>query len=110
KIILKGERVHWHVLSGKIKNCNIDRHAKIYEWHILSNVTVGKGTYIAYNASILDTHIGKFCSIGPNLVCGWGLHPVNGISTSPVFYSTRGQVGFSYCSTNKFEEKKPIYI
>ena len=56
------------------------------------------------------TTIGKFCSIGPNLVCGWGIHPTDGISTSPMFYSTREQNGITLSNTDKIEERKPISI
>jgi len=76
----------------------------------LSNVTIGKGTYIAFNANISDTIIGKFCSIGLNFFCGWGIHPTNGISTSPMFYSTKKQSGATYSETNKIEERKLIHI
>jgi len=73
---------------------------------MLDNVTVGKGTYIAQNSIIFNASIGKFCSIGPNLVCGWGIHPTNGISTSPVFYSTKKQAGFTFSNHDKVEEQK----
>ena len=51
----------------------------------LIDVTIGDYTYISGNSVISFTDIGKFCSIGPNFLCGWGIHPLNGISTSPVF-------------------------
>jgi acetyltransferase-like isoleucine patch superfamily enzyme len=48
-------------------------------------------SYIAVNSIVHNSSIGKFCSIGPNVVIGYGEHPVNFISTSPVFYqSTTG--------------------
>lgn len=78
--------------------------------HDLYRVLVGDYTYIASNAAIKRTTIGKFCSIGPNLVCGWGIHPTNGISTAPMFYSTFKQNGMTLSNTNKVEETKPIQI
>ena len=71
---------------------------------------IGAYTYIAENARIQFTSIGKFCSIGPNLTCGYGIHPTNGLSTSPVFYSTRSQVGITFSKTDKILEFKPIEI
>ncbi|MGB3452705.1 MAG: CatB-related O-acetyltransferase [Moheibacter sp.] len=67
-------------------------------------------TYISTNSKISQTTIGKFCSIGPNLLCGWGIHPTNGVSTSPMFYSTLKQNGYSLSSENKIAERKPITI
>lgn len=71
---------------------------------------IGDYTYISQNAWISHTTIGKFCSIGPNLFCGWGIHPINGISTSPMFYSPNKQNGVSLSPTAKIEEQKPITI
>jgi len=102
--------VFWDYLVSNITNSNIDKQTKIYLYHSLSHVTLGKGSYIGYNALISNTIIGKFCSIGPNLSCGWGMHPINGISTSPAFFSTKKQAGFTYSTTDKYEERKQIVI
>jgi acetyltransferase-like isoleucine patch superfamily enzyme len=98
-------------LVGNISvDSKIDKQAAVLKTHILSHVTVGKGTYIANYAIISNTTFGKFCSIGPHLRCGWGIHPVNGISTSPVFYSTNTQVGFTFSAVDKCEEHKQIVV
>jgi acetyltransferase-like isoleucine patch superfamily enzyme len=72
--------------------------------------SIGDYTYVSRNASISLTRIGKFCSIGPNLSCGHGVHPVDGISTAPMFYSTAKQNGTTLSNYNKVEERKPIHI
>jgi len=110
KIASKSKIIYWNHLVSNIKNCKIDVQANVLNNHFLNNVTVGKGTYIAFSAFISNTTIGKFCSIGPNLACGWGFHPVNGISTSPAFYSTKKQAGFTFSTSDKCEERKPITI
>lgn len=78
--------------------------------HRLLNVEIDDYTYISSNANISYTKIGKYCSIGPNLVCGWGIHPIDGISTSPMFYSPMKQNGFSVCCKPKIKERKQITI
>lgn len=75
-----------------------------------SNATIGKGSYVARNSCISYTEIGKYCSIGPNFLCGWGIHPLDGISTSPCFYSIRSKDIKTYSETNKIEERKKITI
>ncbi len=110
KIATKSKDIYWNSLISNIVNCKIDNQARIYNNHILNTVTVGKGTYIATNAYISHTNIGKFCSIGPNFLCGYGFHPTNGISSSPVFYSTRKQAGFTFSEFDKCEERKIITI
>ena len=78
--------------------------------HHIYNSRVGDYSYIAMNSIINNTTIGKFCSIGPNLVCGWGIHPTNGISTSPMFYSTMKQNGMTLSEVDKIQEIRPIFI
>ena len=54
--------------------------------------------------------IGKYCSIDPNLVCGYGIHPTNGITTSPAFYSTLKQNDMTFSSSDKVIKRKEITI
>ena len=110
KVAAKSKDIYWIYLISNRINCIIDEQARVYNNHILNHVTVGRGTYIASNAYISNTTIGKFCSIGPNIFCGYGYHPTNGISTSPAFYSTRGQPGFTFSTIDKCEERKIITI
>lgn len=85
-------------------------HCLIYPKSRLSNSIIGNYTYIAENSIINNTIIGKFCSIGANLVCGWGIHPTNGLSTHPMFYSKEKQNGFTLSKIDKVEETKIITI
>jgi acetyltransferase-like isoleucine patch superfamily enzyme len=111
RVVSRSDNIYWDSLVSNIHNCTIDTKTRIFNNHNLRNVTVGKGTYIAFNANISNTSIGKFCSIGPNLFCGWGYHPTNDVvSTSPAFYSTGKHAGFTFSETNKCEERKFITI
>lgn len=91
-------------------NTNVSRRAKLYTPYQINEVEIGDYTYIAKNATISYTKIGKYCSIGPNFLCGWGIHPLNGISTSPMFYSTRKQNGYTLSKEDKIEERRSILI
>lgn len=93
-----------------IHNCVKEDNVNIILPRAIDDVKIGKGTYIADNAVITITDIGRFCSIGPNLVCGYGIHPTDGISTSPCFYSTLKQNGMTYSSEDKIVERKRIII
>lgn len=72
--------------------------------------SIGDYSYVSINSRMKLTTIGKFCSIGPNLVSGWGIHPLNGVSTSPMFYSTQCRNGTTLSKTDKVEEQIPIKI
>ena len=81
-------------------------NARVYPPYFLHDVRVGEYSYIAKNCAVTNCTIGKFCSIGPNFCCGLGIHPTNGISTAPMFYSLSNVNGASLVTTTKVEESK----
>ena len=89
-----------HVKKGK--------NVRIGTVALLSDVEIGDYSYLSGNAVVSNTTIGKFCSIGPNFFCGWGVHPVDGISTSPVFYSSKAR--FTFSREDKVDEHPHITI
>ena len=82
----------------------------IYPKYNIISSEIQDYTYISRNSVINNTQIGKFCSIGPNFVCGWGIHPTDTLSTAPMFYSTIKQNGTTLSDKDKVEETKPIKI
>ncbi len=88
----------------------VSNKSKVYPPFTIYNSRINKFSYLARNSFVNNTKIGRYCSIGPNLIAGWGIHPTNGISTSPMFYSTQKQNGFSLTDSDKIEETKPIII
>ena len=102
--------VDWEHIMLELKDNRIEKNVKIYRPAHIKDSDINDYTYISTNAYISETHIGKYCSIGPNLFCGWGIHPTNGISTSPMFYSTKKQNGFALTDKDKIEERKTITI
>ncbi len=50
---------------------------------------MGKYSYIGKDGKIINSEIGKFCSIGDRVTIGGAKHPLNWTSTSPVFHSGR---------------------
>lgn len=86
------------------------KYVKLYRPYRIYNTEIGAYTYISMGAYISQATIGKFCSIGPNFLCGFGIHPTNGISTAPMFYSSLCQNGMTLSATNKYAERKHITI
>lgn len=73
----------------------------------LSNVELGFGSYVSEKGRLIDTKVGKYCSIGPKVYCAFGLHPSHGfLSTHPAFYSASGAEGFTYANKTSFKEEK----
>lgn len=94
----------------RLVNCTLDHFTKVYEACDLAGVSLGSYSFIAEGCRINDTTIGRFCSIGPQAIIGYGDHPTNWISTSPVFYSPQKQCGTSFASQAHYPEKKAIVI
>lgn len=104
------KNITWNNLINYKSGSLISTKAKINNPSNLSCVYVDNYSYIDQNSFISNTSIGKFCSIGPNFFCGWGIHPTNGLSTAPMFYSTKKQNGYTLSSVDKIEERKQITI
>lgn len=50
------------------------------------NYSIDLHSYVSFNSIIYHCKIGKYCSIGPNVVIGYGDHPLHLITTSPFIY------------------------
>ncbi|SDD99290.1 transferase hexapeptide (six repeat-containing protein) [Bhargavaea beijingensis] len=52
----------------------------------ISQSRLGKYTYIGSDCQIIHAELGNFCSIADNCIIGGASHPLNWVSTSPVFH------------------------
>ena len=101
---------NWGYINEEYLDVQKSKQVLIYSPAHISHTQIGDYTYIAQNSIVSLTTIGKFCSIGPNLICGYGIHPTNGLSTAPMFFSTGKQNGITLSNQNKIEEHKKIEI
>jgi len=85
-------------------------HTAVYPNCSLSKVELGAYSYINENAAVGSVSVGRFTSIGPGFICGYGDHPTNFVTTSPVFYSTRRQCGISFTETSRYDEQQQTTI
>ena len=105
-IIPEGKICGYSLTKSEKANSVVSDEARVYAPYLLRNVQVGAYSYVAKNSSITNCSIGKFCSIGPNFCCGLGIHPTNGISTSPMFYSPCKLNGSALVSSLKIIDRK----
>lgn len=64
---------------------------------VLTNTDFGYGSYISSNGDLSNARVGKYCSIGPNLVSVGGSHPVKEfVSIHPAFYARDNASEVSY--------------
>lgn len=71
----------------------------------LKHVHVGFGSYINNQCSFTNTIIGRYASIGTDVTCLIGTHPIEKIvAMHPAFYSNSSSMGYSYAQETIFEE------
>lgn len=104
------KKIIWDKYIDYSNDCTVSSKSKVSSPFNLQIVKIDDYTYIDNNSNVSNTLIGKYCSIGPNFLCGWGIHPIKGISTSPMFYSTKKQNGITLSKIDKIEERKEIII
>lgn len=81
------------------------------DYCLIHQSKIGKYSYISSGTNILNTQMGRFCSIGPGVRIGLGKHAVDQFHSShPMFYSTRKQNGMTLVEENRFEEFQPVVI
>lgn len=94
-----------------IIGCKFGFSNTIYDNATLIKTVLGDYTYVGSSTRISNTTIGKFCSIGPDVIICPGKHPTKTfVSTHPSFYSVNRQVRDYFCDKNYFEESSPVSI
>lgn len=93
------------IIAGKVVNCNLEGGNVVYG--NMNDSTLGYGSFVAPYSSLEFTEVGRYTSIGRHVYIIRGQHPTSGfVSTSPVFYSTEKQTGFTYTKKQLFADYK----
>lgn len=97
--------------NSTASNCSFGMYNTLYQNVSLNNVTLGDFSYLASGCIFANCTIGKFCSIGPDVHAGLGIHPTrNFVSTHPLFFSTQKQTQISFADKEYFNEHAQITI
>jgi acetyltransferase-like isoleucine patch superfamily enzyme len=88
-------------MSGKVR---------IYGNSTFKNSVLGNYTYVSPNSLIDSARVGKYCSIGPSVVIGFGDHPTQYMSTSPMFYHQGLIFDRTYADNEYFDHHKIVNI
>ncbi len=92
-----------------IRNSSLHSASKVCSGTSLYGVTLSKYSYIGSNCSVICADIGSFCSIADCVTIGGGSHPIDRVSTSPVFHSGRNILKKNFTSS-PFEPFKKTFI
>ncbi len=94
-------------VAGDLHSSVLEAHTAVYG--DLTECRVGKGSYICKGSVLMNTDIGRFCSIGHSVINIIGQHPSREwVSTSPMFYSSYPANKWRINTGNSFDEIKWI--
>ena len=92
-------------------NSLIAPNCHLLENSLLINSTIGSFSYVSYRGIIQNATIGKYCSIANDVIIGLGKHPINYLSTSPLFYRVNNPLKYKLVKENSdFQEYHRIEI
>lgn len=103
----------WHKILKKcqgsaIRGSQIDKTSTVEPGSNLVCVKMDRYSFCGYDCEIVNTEIGAFCSIANNVKIGGARHPIEWVSTSPVFYSGRDSVKKKFSTFDRDEDKHTI--
>lgn len=91
-----------------VHNSEIDRTSKVESGCNIVSVKMGRYSFCGYDCEIVNTDIGAFCSIANNVKIGGARHPLEWVSTSPVFYSGRDSVKKKFSTFDREPDKHTV--
>lgn len=95
---------------AELFNSTLADHVTLQREASVTDVHIGRYSYVGRQALLNLVTVGSFSSIGPKTLAGLGEHPGDFVSTSPAFYSTLKQCGGTFASADLFPERRPIVI
>lgn len=79
-------------------NSRIHKTSKIESGSEFINSTMARHSFCGYDCSIINCDVASFCSIASNVSIGGIAHPIEFVSTSPVFLSHKDSVKAKFAS------------
>lgn len=93
---------------SSIRNSFIHKTSKVESGCNIVSVKMDRYSFCGYDCEIVNTEIGLFCSIANNVIIGGAAHPIQWVSTSPVFYSGRDSVKKKFSQFDRDPDIKTI--
>jgi chloramphenicol O-acetyltransferase type B len=91
-----------------IKKSYIHKTSKVEAGSQIVNTLMEKYSFCGYDCDISNCEIGCFTSIANGVVIGGGMHPIDWVGTSPVFYEGRDSVKAKFSEFKRDETKTTI--
>ncbi len=91
------------------KNCKLSKTSKLDYMTTLNNVSIGEYSYVGAKTNITCASIGNYTSISSNCMIGGGEHPLDWVSTSPVFNNQKSILRKQF-SKHEYNPYKKVII
>ena len=98
-------RVLKKLRGAAVSNSSIHHTSKVEAGSQVVNSRMDKYSYCGYDCKINNCEIGAFCSIADRVIIGGAQHPLEWVSTSPVFYSGRDSVKTKFQEFNRPDDQ-----
>lgn len=85
-------------------NTKVENNVVVTRFCKIKNSLMRSYSYVGVNSLINNCLIGRYCSIGPNVQIGLGQHPINYISTSPLFYTSKNIFNISTFKEDQYKQ------
>ncbi len=96
-------------LTPAVRGSELHPTARVGSGSAVTDSKIGKYSYIGDNSCVSMAKIGSFTSISSFCSIGGGAHPIDWVSTSPVFTSSRSILRTNF-TQNKFATHKETVI
>lgn len=91
-----------------LTNCKINNKSRVCSGTQINNSTMNKYSYCGHDCFILNCEIGSFVSIADNCRLGGATHPIERVSSSPVFHKGKNILGKNFIEFDDIISKKTV--
>lgn len=109
KLIYYWSKILKKTRGSAISNSIIHSTSKVESGSSVVNTKMDKHSFCGYDCDIVNSEIGSFTSIANGVIIGGGMHPVDWVGMSPVFYEGTDSVKAKF-SEHQREPVKTTYI
>jgi len=85
-------RVMKKIRGSAILNSSIPPTSKVESGSTVINSAFGEHSFCGYDCAFINTTVGRFCSVASRVIVGGARHPIEYVSTSPVFLAHKESI------------------
>ena len=98
-----------HILQPPaITNSRIDKSSVVCSGSHINDSAMGRYSYIGHDCFFINVEVGAFCSIADGCRVGGAMHPIQRVSTSPVFHAGKNVMKKNFCEASVIDTPRTI--